>query len=76
MNELGPSYWGIEKVKTWRGLFVVFNDQKDKWERDPELKKEDFSIPMRTIYQMIYEDKSFGMKYLGMVHNQITKELS
>ncbi len=74
-NELGPSYWGVEKVKRWRTLFIVFNTETKTWERDPELKISDFSEPMRTIHQMIYEDKSFGKKYLGMVHNQITKEL-
>tara|TARA_B100001750_G_scaffold168049_1_gene136501 strand:+ start:398 stop:2050 length:1653 start_codon:yes stop_codon:yes gene_type:complete len=74
-NELGPAYWGIEKVKRWRSLFVTYNKSKKQWERDAELTINDFSEPMRTIHQMIYEDKSFGKKYLGMVHNQITKEL-
>ena len=74
-NELGPSYWGINKVKRWRSLFVVFNNETKRWERDPELQISDFSEPMKTIHQMIYNDRSFGKKYLGMVHNQITKEL-
>jgi len=74
-NEFGASYWGVNKTERWQFTFITFNKSSQRWERDPELKVEDFLGPMQVIHDLIYVDQTFGRKYFGMVHHQITQEL-